>query len=137
MRLFVDTGAWCALYDKSDLYHPHALSFLQGLKEKKAQLITSDYVLDETLTLLRFRAGHREAVEFGRWVLRSPLVKMLSVNERVWQAAWEIFVRYDDKDFSFTDCTSFALMQQLGLHEAFAFDDHFRQMGFVMVPSGD
>jgi len=135
MRLFADTGAWCALYDRSDVYHARASAFLQELKRQKARLITSDYVLDETLTLLRFRAGHKEAVEFGRWVLQSPLVKVINVDEKIWQAAWEIFIRYKDKDFSFTDCTSFALMRQLGLTNAFTFDHHFEQAGFKMLPA--
>lgn len=78
--------------------------------------------------------GREKDVEFGKWALRSPLVRMLSVNGKMWQAAWEIFVKYDDKGFPSTDCTSFALMQRVKLHEAFTFDDHLKQMGFVMVP---
>ncbi len=135
MRLFVDTGAWCALYDRSDVHHARASAFLQEIKRQKAQLITSDYVLDESLTLLRFRAGHKEAVEFGRWVLQSQLVKVINADEKTWQSAWDLFVRYDDKPFSFTDCTSFAIMRQLGLLNAFAFDRNFEQAGFVMLPS--
>jgi len=135
VRLFVDTGAWCALYDRSDVHHARASAFLQEIKRQKAQLITSDYVLDESLTLLRFRAGHKEAVEFGRWVLQSQLVKVINADEKTWQSAWDLFVRYDDKPFSFTDCTSFAIMRQLGLLNAFAFDRNFEQAGFVMLPS--
>jgi predicted nucleic acid-binding protein len=135
MRVFADTGAWCALYDRSDVHHARASAFLQEIKRQKIQLITSDYVFDESLTLLRFRAGHREAVGFGRWMQQSPLVKVINVDEKIWQAAWDVFVRYDDKHFSFTDCTSFAIMRQLGLLNAFAFDHNFEQAGFVMLPS--
>jgi predicted nucleic acid-binding protein len=135
MRVFADTGAWCALYDRSDVHHARASAFLQELKGQKAQLVTSDYVLDESLTLLRFRAGHKEAVDFGKWVLQSPLVKLINVDEKIWQSAWDFFVKYDDKHFSFTDCTSFAIMRQLGLLHAFAFDHNFEQAGFVMLPA--
>jgi len=135
MRVFADTGAWCALYDRSDVHHARASAFLQELKREKAQLITSDYVLDESLTLLRFRAGHKEAVDLGKWVLQSPLVKRINVDEKIWQSAWEMFVKYNDKAFSFTDCTSFAIMRQLGLLNAFAFDHNFEQAGFVMLPA--
>jgi len=135
MRVFADTGAWCALYDRSDVHHARASAFLQELKREKAQLITSDYVLDESLTLLRFRAGHKEAVDLGKWVLQSPLVKRINVDEKIWQSAWEMFVKYNDKAFSFTDCTSFAIMRQLGLMNAFAFDHNFEQAGFVMLPA--
>jgi len=134
MRLFADTGAWCALYDRSDVHHVRASTFLRELKEQKVRLITSDYVIDEALTLLRFRAGHREAVEFGKWVLQSPLVKVVRVDENIWRAAWEIFAKYADKAFSFTDCTSFAIMLRLGITNAFAFDHNFEQMGFILLP---
>jgi predicted nucleic acid-binding protein len=135
MRLFADTGAWCALYDRSDIHHARASALLKELKRKKTQLITSDYVLDESLTLLRFRAGHKEAVDLGRWMLQSPLVKVINVDEKIWQSAWEMFGRYGDKGFSFTDCTSFAIIRQLGLLNAFAFDHNFEQAGFVMLPT--
>ena len=134
MRLFADTGTWCALYDRSDIHHVRASTFLRELKGQKVRLITSDYVIDEALTLLRFRAGHREAVEFGKWVLQSPLVKVVRVDENIWRAAWEIFAKYADKAFSFTDCTSFAIMRRLGIANAFAFDHNFEQMGFILLP---
>ena len=137
MRAFVHTGAWYALFNDLDIYHPRAAAFMQKLIGQKAWLLTSDYVIDETLTLIRARLGHEKAVEFGRWVLQSPLVRMINVDEKIWQVAWDVFVRYDDKDFSFTDCTSFALMRQLRLTDAFALDDHFEQMGFVVWPRID
>jgi predicted nucleic acid-binding protein len=120
---------------RSDIHHARTSAFLKELNRKKAQLITSDYVLDESLTLLRFRAGHKEAVDLGRWMLQSPLVKVINVDEKIWQSAWEMFGRYGDKGFSFTDCTSFAIMRQLGLLNAFAFDHNFEQAGFVMLPT--
>lgn len=137
MKLFVDTGAWYALYNDVDDYHHQALAFLQELVGQKSWLFTSDYVFDETVTLLRARLGHKKAVDFGQWIRQSELVRMLDVDQKVREATWEMFVRYRDKDFSFTDCTSFVLMRQLRLTDAFALDDHFEQMGFVMWPRTD
>jgi len=134
MRVFVDTGAWYALFNDLDIYHRRASAFMQKLIGEKARFFTSDYVIDETLTLMRARLGYTKAVEFGRWVLQSPLVKRINVDEKIWQSAWEMFVKYNDKAFSFTDCTSFAIMRQLGLMNAFAFDHNFEQAGFVMLP---
>ena len=134
MRIFIDTGAWYALFNNLDIHHSRASAFVQKLIGQKARLFTSDYVIDETLTLIRARLGHEKAVEFGRWVLQSPLVKVINVDEKIWQAAWDVFVRYDDKDFSFTDCTSFAIMRHLGLINALAFDHNFEQAGFVVLP---
>jgi len=108
---------------------------MQQLIGQKTWLFTNDYVLDETLTLMRARLGHDKAVEFGRWVLQSPLVKIIHIDEETWQAAWEIFVKHKDKDFSFTDCTSFAIMRKLGLINAFTFDRHFEQAGFNILPT--
>lgn len=137
MKLFVDTGAWYALYNDMDDYHPQAAAFLQELVGQRSWLFTSDYVFDETVTLLRARLGHKKAVDFGQWVQQSRLVRMLDVNLKVREAAWEMFVRYHDKAFSFTDCTSFVLMRQLRLTDAFALDNHFEQMGFAMWPRVD
>jgi hypothetical protein len=58
---------------------------------------------------------------------------MIRITEALEDQAWEVFARYDDKDFSFTDCTSFAVMQQLGITTTFAFDEHFEQFGFIRV----
>lgn len=132
--LFIDTSGWCAVYDRSDTNHQKALAFWREITGTTGTLFTSDYVLDETLTLLRLRLGHRDAVEFGRAVLASEVVKVVPVSAKTWQEAWELFVKFRDKDFSFTDCTSFVLMRRLKLTEALAFDQHFRQMGFVMRP---
>jgi predicted nucleic acid-binding protein len=50
------------------------------------------------------------------------------------RVAWGIFVRHDDKTHSFTDCASFAVMRQMDIHQAFAFDHHFVQAGFALLP---
>lgn len=48
--------------------------------------------------------------------------------------AWKIFEKYSDKDFSFTDCTSFIVMKMLEINEVFSFDKHFEQYGFIRLP---
>ena len=131
---FVDTSGWCAVYDRSDNNHGKALAFWQKMAPSTGTLYTSDYVLDEALTLLRVRTGHTVAVEFGRLILASEVVKIIPVSASRWQKAWELFIKYGDKDFSFTDCTSFIIMQELNLKEVLAFDHHFRQMGFILLP---
>ena len=88
-------------------------------------------MLDESYTIIRLRAGHRVAVEFGEEVRSSRLVRVEYLTPDAIEAAWVLFKRYGDKDFSFTDCTSFVLMRELRLAEALAFDGHFTQAGFV------
>jgi predicted nucleic acid-binding protein len=96
--------------------------------------LTSDYVFDETLTLLMNRDGKQQAVRYGKWALKAENIELISVDENVWQAAWEMFQSYDDKQWAFTDCTSFILMRQHNLNQAFAFDRHFEQAGFQLWP---
>ncbi|MEW6233622.1 MAG: PIN domain-containing protein, partial [Chloroflexota bacterium] len=78
--------------------------------------------------------GLRAAVALHDFVLGSRAITVVEVGKGVCQDAWEVFVRYSDKEWSFTDCTSFALMRRLGLGEVFTFDDDFRQMGYVVQP---
>lgn len=135
MRLFVDTSGWCAMYDRSDTYHSRAAAFWEELATKKIGLITSDYVFDETVTLLRLRAGLPAATTFGDALLASRVTTLVEVDRSLRDEAWAIFRRYDDKALSFTDCTSFAIMKRLALTHAIGFDHHFQQMGFTLLPA--
>ena len=137
MRLFLDTTAFVALEDQDDANHRKAIDFRQkiGLDETPfRKLYTSNYIIDETLTLLRIHCGHSIAVGFHKTLEASKLVTVLWITERVERDAWKIFEKQGDKDYSFTDCTSFALMEDEAIRNAFAFDHHFTQYGFPMAP---
>jgi len=132
--VFIDTGAWKAIYDKDDPFHRLANRTLADLRKKRSYLITSNFVVDETLTLLRIRVSYASAVEFGETLRASKVISIVQVETTIENEAWMIFKKYSDKDFSFTDCTSFAIMKRLAIERAFAFDDHFRQFGFICNP---
>jgi predicted nucleic acid-binding protein len=91
-------------------------------------------VIDETLTLLRVHCGHRVAVSFRNVLEASRLLRVLWITETLEKAAWEIFEKHADKEFSFTDCTSFAMMKAEAIRNVFTFDQHFSQYGFESVP---
>jgi len=129
LKAFLDTGAFLALADEDDRYHRAAQSIYTELLQSKPQLLTSNFVLSETYTLIRFRVSHSAAVEFMRRLDRTG-IKALRVSEANEQTAKAIFMRYHDKDFSFVDCTSFALIDYHTLDHVFAFDAHFRQYRF-------
>jgi predicted nucleic acid-binding protein len=97
-------------------------------------LVTSDYVLDESITLIRLAYSHSKAAEFARTTVNSRLVKVLYVGEEVFLESLDLFERSKDKAWSFTDCTSFILMKRTGLLQAFAFDPHFEPAGFRVLP---
>lgn len=134
-NVFVDTGAFIALANEADDHHDAAKETLQGLQAAGSLLMTSNFVLDETYTRIRRTAGIREAIAFGEKVQASRQMKIVTVERALEKKAWEIFKRYSDHPFSYTDCTSFALMKQKKIREAFAFDGDFRIFGFLIVPA--
>jgi len=137
-RLFVDTSAFYALDDPDDRCHSEAENFLDAVrKDPQVALFTSNYVIDESLTLIRMRLGHQIAVRFGTRVRESKVLTIIRVEEHIEETAWNIFRSFADKEYSFTDCTSFAIMEQEDIGDAFAFDKHFKQHGFVVHPEVD
>jgi len=132
MKIFVDTSAWLALNDKNDQYHSEAVSRLNAVAKQKIELITSEYVADESITIIRYRVSHKAAVVFGDALMNSTIVTVADITDEERFLAWMLFKKYDDKELSFTDCTSFALMNKMRLRKAFAFDDHFKQIGFEL-----
>lgn len=128
--IFVDTGAWFALTVPGDRDHDAANEWLQTNNQS---LLTTDYVVSETLTLFRARGQYKSAIDMGKGLLSGKFASIEHVTTRDFESAWQIFKRFDDKDWSFTDCTSRVVMQRLGIQTAFAFDDDFRQFGTVEV----
>jgi uncharacterized protein len=133
---FVDTSAFYALADRRDSNHRRARATLKTLSRGTGSLLTTTEIFDETVTLARYRLGHEAAVTIGRGILESTWCRLVEVPRETRQAAWEIFVRYADQSFSFTDCTSFATMRAMNLTEAFTFDRaDFGAAGFVVRPT--
>lgn len=128
--IFVDTGAWFAAAVPSDPDHPAASRWLAA---NAGPLLTTDYIVDETLTLLRARGERTRALLIGEVFFDGRLAEIHRLDESDITLSWEVFKRFDDKGWSFTDCTSLVLMRRLGISQAFAFDAHFEQFGSVTV----
>ena len=121
--MFVDTGAWYAVADASDRHHLEARTFY--LKEAPAgRLLTTDLVVCETWALIAAHLGRAAALTFWE-TLRTTRTSIVTIETVDLEAAWRIVHGFPDQEFSFTDCTSFAVMERLGIDEAFAFDTHF------------
>ena len=125
MKVFIDTGAFCALAIPKDQNNSNAKAIHAKLQEQKAIIYTSDYVLDETYTLLKMRGSHATSVKFMDEMEKSH-INILRIDEDIEAAAKTIFRKFEDRRLSFTDCTSFALINQFGIEAVFAFDEHFR-----------
>ena len=131
---FVDTGGWMACADGADPAHRRACAGRDRALEDGLTLVTTDFVVDETLTLLRLRLGLTAAEAWWRQVDNSPRLRWERITVERFERARGLFFKYRDKAFSFTDCTSFVVMQELRLTRALTTDRHFRQMGFQVVP---
>ena len=131
----MDTGAWYALEAGDDENHEQAVVFRDEVKDgHRGSLTTSDYVLDETVTLLRMKKGVAPALGFLDKVLASKSIHMVWVDPAIFHEGAKLMKESGTKKWSFTDCTSFAVMKQLGVKEAFAFDRNFGEAGFNRLP---
>jgi uncharacterized protein len=132
--VFVDTAGWIMLANGSDPLHHQACEARDDHLRRGGTLVTTDYVVDETLTLLRMRLGLDAARRWWTSVEASPRVHMELVEPTRADRARDWFFRWEDKAFSFTDCTSFVVMREMGLTAALTCDAHFTHAGFVAVP---
>lgn len=128
--IFVDTGAWFAAIIASD---PNHASTAAWLSSNTAPLLATDYVVDETLTLLRARHHHTKARWLGERFFNAQLAAIYHLTDDGLLRAWDVFRDFDDKEWSVTDCTSRVVIEIFGITHAVAFDHHFRQFGIVQV----
>jgi predicted nucleic acid-binding protein len=129
MAVFVDTGAWFGYFVGRDPDHPAAVAWMQ---RNRQPLVTTDYVLDELLTLLKLRESYRVAVAAGDALWQQRVARIERITFEDFTRSWEVFRQYHDKEWSFTDCTSKVIMERLRITQAFAFDSHFEQFGTVL-----
>jgi predicted nucleic acid-binding protein len=128
-QTLVDTSAVYALLDRNDANHRKAVTLLRVLQRRSLMPVLSNFIVAECHALLLSRLGPKIARE---WLMKQiwPIEPITMSDEK---KAREIIERYEDKNFSYTDATSFALMERLGIREAFAFDNHFRQYGLRLL----
>lgn len=127
---YVDTSYWVALQVPRDRNHADARAIWEA---DPGPLVMSNHVLGETWTFLHRRAGHAPALRFLDVIGASPRVTTTRLDERLEQDAWRWLRRRDEREYSFVDATSFALMRQLRIREVLAFDGDFSAAGFVEV----
>ncbi len=132
--IFVDTGAWFALTDKSDQYHNQAVEIYPKLLNSYHHLTTTNLVIAESYVLIRHTIGHRAGIAFLKNLGASPRVIKIYSDSVFEEAAEETLQKYQDQDFSYTDAVSFAVMKQYGIEQAFSFDVHFVTAGFTLIP---
>lgn len=131
-KIFVDTSAFFAYFDSGDSGHGAVAEFMD---ESKDDFCTSNYVVDELVTLFRYRNFSVEKIRpFIEELLGETFCRLYRVTPEIERAAWEMMIKYDDHRLSFTDCTSFIIMRANSIEKACSMDQHFRIAGFLVFP---
>lgn len=135
--IFVDTSAWFALLYEKAAERPEASAFFAEVEDGRfGAPVTTDYVLDETFTLLRLKAGIAPVVRLASLLRQSPSLRRLRVGEGVFEESLKLMLSRPDKKWSFTDCTSFVTMRETRIQRAFTWDHNFSDAGFEVFPEG-
>lgn len=132
--IFVDSGAFIARHLAKDQHHKVASRVWMDIGRAGERCLTSNFVVDEALTLIGRRAGRRFAASVGRQIYASRVLELLRPGADDEIAALARLEKLHDQDVSFTDCVSFVLMERRKVRRAFTFDHHFQIAGFEMVP---
>ena len=130
--IFVDTGAWIAISNPKDQHHREAATIYNRIQQQRIYFLTTDYVIDETITRLRYDTNHALSVMFLNrmdLLVETDLLTIAEIDTDVFGKAKALFRQYDSARLSFTDCTSFVVCGEHNVNEAFAFDQHFPMMG--------
>jgi predicted nucleic acid-binding protein len=129
--VFVDTGAWVALRYGRDQHHGRARTLLRRLRADGIGLVTTEWVMAEAVTLLKARGAVEHALSLGDAIQAGRLGHVVESTAERRRRAWDLFVRYRDRRVGWVDCASFAVMEELGLHQYFGFDEDFTRAGFT------
>jgi uncharacterized protein len=138
--IFVDTWGWLAYGHRRDAHHAEVKELVEGCVLQRTPVHTSDYVLDELITLLFRRESYEEAVRFLDGLLADSTQGSLQIQRLTterFQAALELRKRFRDKpDISFTDLTMMVIMREQHITAVVTEDNHFLHvgMGFRRLP---
>jgi predicted nucleic acid-binding protein len=131
-RVFVDSSAYLALLDRTDEHHAQAAAILDHLADVRTRPFTTNILVIEAYSLVLSALGRTAAVRFLLGSMTSSTV-VVRARARDEERARQILLQYDDRDFSFVDAISFAVMERLHIARAFTFDRHFAQYGFTIL----
>lgn len=135
-KIFIDTGAFIALVFKKDDNHEKAKSIFHEIGNKYLQ-ITSNLVISETYTYLRYHVNYHTAIGFLRQAKKaenSGFLKVIYSDKKIENRALEILEKYNDQDFSYTDAVSFSIILNDGkIKDVFTFDHHFFIVGCHII----
>ena len=128
--VFIDTAGWACLLDRRQAKHGEAVRLMAECAQLRRPLVTTDYVVDETATLLVARRAGGVLGEFFELIGRSSALTLTPVGPGRFREACGYLLKHRDQGYSFTNVTSFIIMRELGMSDALTEDRHFEQAGF-------
>jgi uncharacterized protein len=132
MKTFIDTSAFYALLDRDDANHSSAKRVWPDMLNPGNILVTSNYILIETFALLQNRLGFDAVRGLQEDIL--PLVNVEFVNSEAHRSGVTALLSASRRGLSLVDCVSFEVMRSSGIKSVFAFDSHFKEQGFTLIP---
>jgi len=133
-KAFVDTSGWYALVDRRDAHHEEVAALVRDLVKAGTRLVTTDYVIDESCTLAKARSGSVMSFRLLDLVRGTAALDLEWIGVERFDRSERELKKYHDQPFSFTDCTSFTVMRELGIRDAITTDRHFSVAGFRVLP---
>ncbi|MBI2546771.1 type II toxin-antitoxin system VapC family toxin [Candidatus Woesearchaeota archaeon] len=131
MAILIDASVFCAYANSRDVHHARAQGIFQEIiSGKHGTAITTDYLFDETVSVINRKSSRENAVEAGKLILGSEIL-MAKIDNLCFQKSWELF--QGNKDLSFTDCTNVAFMRIFGIKKIATFDRGFRSVADLHV----
>lgn len=128
--VFIDTAGWACLLDRREAKHGESVRLMAECAQLRRPLVTTDYVVDETATLLIARQAGGLLGEFFELLGRSAALTLTPVGPGRFREACGYLLKHRDEGYSFTDVTNFIIMRELGMSDALTEDRHFEQAGF-------
>jgi predicted nucleic acid-binding protein len=132
LSVFLDTSGLYALLDADDTNHSRAAKTWSLLLERDEDLVTNNYVLVESFALSQNRLGLESVRVLQQRFL--PLLRTVWIDEDVHRAAVVALLTTGRRRLSLVDCASFETMRRGEIGTAFAFDRHFAEQGFALIP---
>lgn len=134
-NIFVDTSSWANFFIPSEPYYDKAVQYVREAKQKRQQLVTTNYIIAELIALLgsRYPLPRNKLFQYVNAVKTLSSVRVIHIDEETDAEAWELCQSRTDKPWSLVDASSFVVMIQAKISEALTTDRHFVQAGFTRL----
>jgi len=124
-EIFFDSSAFFILLSEGHISRSLVLTYIETARK----IIITNFIYDETLTLIRMKMGISKSIELQKYLKNNEMVEIEEVTFKDMALADEIFSKYKDKSYSYTDCTSFAFLKKMKVSTVLTTDKHFKQVG--------